>query len=155
MLNVYVATSWRNEFQPEIVRILRSDGYEVYDFHGEEGFSWREVDENWKNWTPEEYLRGLQHPCANRGFKRDMDALKECDACVYVMPCGPSASMEMGLARGEGKLVIAYVPALREPDLMIKMAHLITTSLDEVRERLLEYSLVKRGDNGKEKISKP
>lgn len=24
---IYVATSWRNEFQPEVVRILREDGH--------------------------------------------------------------------------------------------------------------------------------
>jgi hypothetical protein len=140
-VNIYVATSWRNEFQPEVVRLLREDGHEVYDFRGEEGFSWREVDENWAKWTPQEYLRGLNHSCAERGFKRDMDALLRCDACVYVMPCGPSASMEMGFARGQDKLVIVYIPALREPDLMVKMAHLITDDLDEVRERCIEYSV--------------
>ena len=139
-MNIYVATSWRNEFQPEVVRALREDGHEVYDFRGEEGFSWREVDENWAKWTPAQYLVGLNHSCAERGFNRDMDALERCDACVYVMPCGPDASMEMGFARGAGKLVIAYVPALREPDLMIKMAHLVTADFTEVRERCTEYS---------------
>jgi nucleoside 2-deoxyribosyltransferase len=140
---VYVATSWRNSYQPEIVESLRGDGHEVYDFRGEEGFSWREVDENWAKWTPGEYLAGLNHQCAERGFKRDMDALKKCDACVYVMPCGPSASMEMGYAVGAGKLVIAFIPALREPDLMVKMAHLVTNDFGEVQERLIEYARVK------------
>ena len=140
-MNVYVATSWRNPFQPDVVRVLREDGHEVYDFRGEEGFSWREVDENWAKWSPTEYLEGLQHPCAERGFKRYMDALKRCDACVYVMPCGPSASMEMGWVAGRGRLVIAYIPGLREPDLMVKMANLITTQLVDVRERLIEFSM--------------
>ena len=140
-LYIYVATSWRNPFQPDVVRVLRDDGHEVYDFRGEEGFSWREVDENWAKWTPDEYLDGLNHPCAKRGFKRDMDALERCDACVYVMPCGPSASMEMGWAKGAGRLVIAYIPGLREPDLMVKMADLVTTRLVDVRERLAEWSL--------------
>ena len=43
------------------------------------------------------------------------------------MPCGPSASMEMGYARGQEKLT---------------MAHLVTDQLGEVRERLLEYAAV-------------
>jgi hypothetical protein len=141
---VYVATSWRNAYQPGVVEWLRSDGHEVYDFRGEEGFSWREVDAEWASWTPSQYLVGLSHRCAERGFKRDMDALKRCDACVYVMPCGPSASMEMGYCVGAGKLVIAYIPALREPDLMVKMAHLVTTDLGEVRERLTDYSMARR-----------
>jgi hypothetical protein len=131
-MKVYVATSWRNEFQPEIVRRLREYGHEVYDFRGAEGFSWREVDEKWQNWTPQEYIEGLNHQCAKRGFKRDMDALLACEAVVYVMPCGPSASMEMGWAKGAGRIVIAYIPALREPDLMVKMADLVTDTFDEV-----------------------
>lgn len=31
-MRVYVATSWRNEFQPGVVAALREDGHEVYDF---------------------------------------------------------------------------------------------------------------------------
>lgn len=135
-MRIYVASSWRNEFQPEVVQGLLKHGHDVYDFRGEEGFSWREVDENWLNWTPEQYLKGLTHPCAERGFKRDMKALDWCEACVYVMPCGPSASMEMGYARGQGKLVIVYIPALREPDLMVKMAHFITTEWNRVIDYL-------------------
>lgn len=135
-MKIYVATSWRNEFQPGVVAALRADGHEVYDFRGEEGFSWREVDPDWAAWSPEKYLAGLTHPCAERGFKRDMDALRWCEACVYVMPCGPSASMEMGWAKGAGKWVIAYIPALREPDLMVKMADFITDDLAKVKALL-------------------
>lgn len=135
-LKVYVATSWRNEYQPEVVRALREDGHQVYDFRDSEGFHWSEVDENWKTWSPAEYLTGLLHPCAERGFKRDMDSLQDCEALVYVMPCGPSASMEMGWAKGAGKFVIVYVPELREPDLMVKMAHHITDELGIVRALL-------------------
>ena len=98
-MRVYVATSWRNEFQPGVVAALREDGHEVYDFRDEEGFHWSEVDPEWKSWTPAEYLTGLLHPCALRGFSRDMKALQWSEVCVYVMPCGPSASMEMGWAK--------------------------------------------------------
>lgn len=143
-MRIYVATSWRNEFQPDVVRWLRDDGHEVYDFRGKEGFSWREVDENWAKWTPSQYLCGLQHKCANRGFKRDMDALVACDVCVYVMPCGPSASLELGWAIGAGKLGIVFIPAMREPDLMVKMAHLVTDDFLEVRERITEYEAARK-----------
>jgi hypothetical protein len=136
-MKIYVATSWRNEFQPEVVDTLRKEGHDVYDFRGEEGFSWSEVDGDWLNWTPDQYLTGLRHPCAERGFQRDMKALRWCEACVYVMPCGPSASMEMGWAKGAGKIVIVYIPALREPDLMVKMADFITTDLGRVKAYLM------------------
>jgi hypothetical protein len=132
-MKIYVASSWRNPYQPFVVGVLRQDGHEVYDFKDSEGFHWSEMDPNWKDWNPSQYIEGLRHACAERGFGRDMKALQECDVCVYVMPCGPSASMEMGWACGAGKIVIVYIPELREPDLMVKMAHTITSSLDEVR----------------------
>ena len=89
-MKIYVASSWRNDFQPNVVAALRADGHEVYDFKGSEGFHWSEVDPGWKEWVADipQYLKGLGHPCAERGFNCDMTALRECDACVYVMPCG-------------------------------------------------------------------
>ena len=32
---IYVASSWRNEFYPEVVAKLREAGHEVYDFHND------------------------------------------------------------------------------------------------------------------------
>ncbi len=132
-MKIYVGSSWRNEFQTSVVLALRLDGHEVYDFKDSDGFRWSEVNARWQYWNPKEYVTGLAHHCAERGFARDMAALRECDACVMVMPCGPSASMEMGWACGAGKRVAVYIPALREPDLMVKMAHLVTTDLEQVR----------------------
>lgn len=138
-MKIYVTSSWRNDFQPEVVAALREDGHAVYDFKDSDGFHWSEVDPSWKDWPSDiqKYLDGLDHPCARRGFIRDMAALRECDACVYVMPCGVSASLEAGYACGAGKLVIVYVPGLREPDLMVKMADLVTSDLAAVRKRLM------------------
>ena len=134
-MKIYVASSWRNSYQPSVVAALRADGHEVYDFKDSDGFHWSEVDPDWMNWPSEisRYLAGLLHPCAIRGFNRDMKALMEADACVYVMPCGVSASMEMGYAVGAGKPTAAYIPAVREPDLMVKMANLVTSDLDQIR----------------------
>jgi len=137
-MKIYVASSWRNEFQHGVVKALRDDHHEVYDFKDSEGFHWSEVDENWKQWVLDipSYLAGLKHPCAERGFNRDMTALRECDACVYVMPCGVSASLEAGWACGAGKRVFVYVPRLREPDLMVKMAELVTDDFGLIRVAL-------------------
>jgi hypothetical protein len=137
-VKIYVASSWRNDFQPGVVAALLADGHEVYDFKDSDGFHWSEVDPEWLEWPQEipKYLSGLKHPAAERGFKRDMSHLVDCDACVYVMPCGVSASLEAGWACGAGKLVIVYVPGLREPDLMVKMAALVTDDLSVVRARI-------------------
>jgi hypothetical protein len=133
---VYVATSWRNEFQPGVVAELKEDGHEVYDFQhpepGNDGFSWRAVDPHWQTWTPDAYLAGLKSAEAEHGFNLDMNALRAADVCVYVMPCGVSASLEAGWAAGAGKRVAIYVPRLREPDLMVKMADIVTTDLVEL-----------------------
>ena len=135
-MKIYVASSWRNEYQQSVVKELRVAGHEVYDFKnpapGNNGFAWKSIDPNWQSWTPDEYVCALDHPLAESGFKSDMDALRWCDLCLMVMPCGPSASMEMGWAAGAGKHVIIYIPALREPDLMIKMANFYCTDIETV-----------------------
>jgi hypothetical protein len=135
-VKVYVASSWRNDYQPAVVAALRQDGHEVYDFKDSEGFHWEEVDPEWKDWPNDipKYLDGLNHPAALRGFRRDMLALRDADVCVYVMPCGVSASWEAGYAVGAGKLVVVFVPGVREPDLMVKMADVVTDDLRVVRQ---------------------
>lgn len=144
-MKIYVASSWRNEYQPYVVKLLRHDGHEVYDFKDSEGFRWSEVDPDWQRWPSDVslYPRGLDHPCARRGFNRDMEALRWCDLCVMVMPCGPSASMEAGWAKGAGKPVIVYAPEIREPDLMVKMFDEITMHVEIVRAFVWNHA-----DNG-------
>lgn len=149
---IYLATSWRNEHQPRILALLREAGHEVYDFrhpqvvHGllpsdgtgflarpvrlghaaGSGFSWDEVDPDWRAWTPEGYVSGLQHPRAQEGFRRDFDAMRWCDICVVLMPCGPSAALEAGWCKGNGRGLIVHVAGMREPDLMYLVADQFT-----------------------------
>jgi nucleoside 2-deoxyribosyltransferase len=133
-VNVYVASSWRNERQPAVVGALRKGGHKVYDFRHptpeDTGFSWSEIDRNWQSWTVDEYIAALNHPAAEWGFSRDMRALDECDACVLVLPCGRSAHLELGYAIGRGKHGIILLDRC-EPELMSKMARLCR-SMDEV-----------------------
>lgn len=130
-MKIYVASSWRNEKQPEIVKQLREEDFEVYDFKHSEGFHWYEIDSNWKSWTPKEFLKGLQHPLADKGFGRDMDALSWCDVCILVMPCGRSAHLELGYARGAGKATYVLL-ADGEPELMYKMVDFRTDNFDDI-----------------------
>jgi hypothetical protein len=158
-LKIYVASSWRCKYQPEAVQKLRALGHKVYDFRGAGdgwepvrkwvhtaqddgywiedsggGFHWSEVDPEWQTWPTDiaRYLRGLEHPRAIEGYNRDMDALKAADACILVNPCGQSAHAELGWAAGAGKLTAAYCPAIREPDLMLKMAGHVTNQWDSI-----------------------
>lgn len=144
-MKIYVASSWRNKYQQEVVANLRAIGHEVYDFredgngwgngvHGPGGFHWSEIDPEWQQWPSRisRYIDALDHPRAVEGFRRDMDALMRSDACILVNPCGQSAHAEMGWAAGAGKLVAAYCPEIREPDLMLKMAALVTDRWDQI-----------------------
>ncbi len=156
-MKIYVASSWRNQFQPEVVHSLRLEGHDVYDFRGSGdgwgcggdgpgGFSWSECDPNWQSWPDDipRYLAALQHHRAVEGFYRDMNALLACDVCLMVMPCGPSASMEMGWACGAGRLVIVYIPAMREPDLMVKMADYVGSDFQRILGLITAHERTKR-----------
>ena len=111
---IYVASSWRNEFQPEVVRTLRALGHEVYDFrnppHGRGGFQWSSIGKDWLEWSAEQYRENLSHPIAEAGFKSDLDAMLACDVCVLVLPCGRSAHTEAGWYSGAGRPVYVYQP---------------------------------------------
>lgn len=124
-VKIYVASSWRNQIQPAVVLALRRHGHNVYDFRnpapGNTGFAWSAIDPDWLKWTPAAFREALNHPVALAGFKCDMDALRWCEACVLVLPCGRSAHLEAGWAAGAGRRVVVYAPELPEPELMYLM----------------------------------
>jgi len=127
-LKIYVASSWRNEYQQQVVKMLREWGHEVYDFkHPEgkksDGFRWNDVDENWQHWTPREYQKHLKSEKAQYGFNRDFKHLKWADVCVLVLPCGSSAHAEAGWMKGVGRPTFVYIPEGIdfEPELMYNL----------------------------------
>lgn len=140
-MKIYVASSWRNSYQPSVVAYLVARGHEVYDFRhpapGNDGFQWRECDPYWQTWSASEYRAALQHPIAQSGFKLDMDALRWCDACVLVLPCGRSAHLEAGWAAGAGKRVVILLDATFEPELMYLMTAAVVSTLPDVQEALV------------------
>ena len=124
MAKIYVASSWRNQHQPQVVSFLREQGHEVYDFRhpaGKTGFQWSQIDEDWRNWSTDQYRAALEHPIAQAGFKSDFDAMQWADVCVLVLPCGRSAHSEAGWMKGAGKKVIVYQIWEEEPELMYKL----------------------------------
>lgn len=104
MAKIYVASSWRNPFQQEVVNILRDLGHEVYDFknppHGNGGFQWSDIDPDWQNWTTKQYQEALNHPIAQKGFDSDFNGMQWADVCVMVLPCGRSANTEAAFVKG-------------------------------------------------------
>ena len=141
MAKIYVASSWRNPYQPEVVKKLREQGHQVFDFRnppdGKGGFFWKDVDSNWEQWTTQDYINKLDHEWAEYGFMRDYNAMKEADVCVLVLPCGRSAHTDAGWMAGAGKKVIAYIPEKQEPELMYKMFTAIEDSIAGVLKSIV------------------
>ena len=140
MAKIYVASSWRNKYYPQVVTRLREAGHQVYDFrnppHGGNGFHWTDIDQNAPNWSFNQYKEGLDHPLAQRQFTADLEALEWADTCVLVLPCGRSAHTEAGWMSGAGRKVIVYIPEMQEPELMYKLFDDVVGDLDSLIESL-------------------
>lgn len=146
---IYVASSWRNPIQPQLVSILRSEGHEVYDFRnpdGGTGFSWAEtmrpahtpdptgpVPAKGTDWIRDLiYLDMLAHPRAQAGFHADFDAMKWADTFVMALPCGKSAHLELGWAAGAGKRTAILLEDPVEPELMYLTADAIFHRVEDL-----------------------
>ena len=79
-MHIYIASSWRNTYYPNVVTALQEARHEVYDFRnpptGDPGFHWTDVDANCMDWTPAQYQVNLSHPLAERQFKNDIEAMR-------------------------------------------------------------------------------
>lgn len=142
MARIYLASSWRNPDQPAAVETLRRVGHEVYDFRNPPsgaGFGWSEVDPNWQSWDAATYREMLKHPRSKAGFMADFNAMKWCNVCVLLLPCGRSAHLELGWCAGQGKKTIIWTKDGEEPELMALMATDICISKDEVLRKLGKY----------------
>jgi hypothetical protein len=141
-MKIYVASSWRNPLQPTIVSALREFGHDVYDFRhpkkDDDGFTWKQVGAPTAfvdKVAPDVWRQMLEHPRAVESYEADIGHVRWCEAIVYVLPCGRSASFEFGYAMGQGKQ--GYVVAFddTEPELMFREA-IILTNMGELAEAL-------------------
>lgn len=140
---IYIASSWRNSIQPDIVAALRVAGHEVYDFRnpapGQHGFAWRDCGGEAATEGPgtgaktiPSYLEAIRSDRAAEGFALDKAALDWCDTCVLVLPCGRSAHLELGYAAGQGKDTYVLLHEDKfEPELMYLLNTAIVTHIDE------------------------
>lgn len=141
MSRIYVASSWRNAIQPDVVRVLRAAGHQCYDFrkpfNGVPGFAWSDIDPAWSDWSAAHYRKILMtHPLAARGFLNDLRGMLWADTCLLVLPCGRSAHLEAGWFAGQGKRCIILTMDGEEPELMALLANEICISLEEVLDLL-------------------
>ena len=87
-------------------------------------------------WSPQQYRVMLSHPYAERQFHNDIEAMKSCDICVLVLPCGRSAHTEAGWFAGKSRTTIAFIPEKQEPELMYKLFSCVCCSMDELLDAL-------------------
>ena len=136
MSKIYLSSSWRNPYQPLVVKALREAGHEVYDFRnptsGDEGFKWKNVDGLWEKWSNDDYINAINHPVAERGFKNDFDAMVWADVCILLLPCGRSAHSEAGWMQGAGKPTYVILTEKQEPELMYKLFAGIFTKIEDL-----------------------
>ena len=135
---IYVASSWHNVEQPELVITLQHAGHEVYDFRhpkpGVGGFLWPEIDKNWSTWTPKQFIQqALLNQIAQKTFIYHKAALDWCDTCVLLLPSGRSAHLEAGYVVGQGKDLFTLLRINKfEPELMYLLGNTCVTSIDEL-----------------------
>lgn len=147
MSKIYVASSWRNKYQQETVKILRAHGHEVYDFKNPPnniGFSWKQVglevpDSDLGGKGNSEvpiipFLNALSHPRAQEGFKLDFDAMNWATHVLMLLPCGKSAHLELGWATGAGKKTAIYLDVYNTPELLYLCVDTFVYSTDSLLE---------------------
>lgn len=141
---IYVASSWRNAYQPDVVLALRASGHQVYDFRnprpGDFGFQWSAIDPAWETWRPAAYREALGHPIAEAGFANDWGAMQWADTGVLLLPSGRSAHIEAGYFSGAGKELYILMPQPMDPELMYLMATKLCLSLAELLDEIRAQS---------------
>lgn len=109
-MKIYIATSWKNEaLAKTVAEILRSDSHEVDCFCDESTgrycFRWTDHFEKIEDANVFSFL---SLPEARKAFEEDKKYLDWCDAVVMIYPCGNSAHLEGGYAKGQGKLLYMW-----------------------------------------------
>ena len=134
---VYVASSWRNQLYPGVIEVLKAAGIDHYDFRNPPngtGFGWEQVGgQPGSEPTPlDTYLKMLDHPIADAGYKADFDAMQRADTFVLILPCGRSAHLELGWAVGAGKRTAILLEDPATPELMYRMVDFLAPNVFEL-----------------------
>lgn len=153
MRRIYLASSWSNPRQPEILAALRAAGHEVYDYRnpapGNTGFAWDEVDPAWRSWDAETFRAALKHPIAEQGFNHDAAALDRADTVILLLPSGNDSHLELGWAAGQMKYTIVLLDEKPRAGLMYKLVDHLCTSFEEVLAALGETTCGVPGPRGR------
>lgn len=113
-MKIYVIGSMRNPRVPEVAKLLRAQGWDVFDDWYSSG---PEADDKWQEYERDRgrtYLEAINGHHARNVFEYDVIHLAEADVVVLVMPAGRSGHLELGWATGHG--TPSFVLFEEEPD---------------------------------------
>lgn len=143
-MKIYLASSWKNaESIRNLAQILEKQGFEVDAFcratDDRFSFHWSEFVDDEKDLLKYDATSFLSDPRVQKAFKEDKKWLDWADTVIMVKPCGNSAHLEAGYAKGQNKILIIF--ALNgfpkgEFDVMYRFADLLTDDLIEVNSFL-------------------
>ena len=117
MSRIYIASSWKNKFQQQLVEELRKRGHKVYDFKHPNGRNdvpvWESVSvtQNLRSAYVEKCLKGkdfkrmLLDRQSIKRFEEHFAAMQDADTCILLLPAGRSSHIEAGHMNGMGKRV--------------------------------------------------
>lgn len=97
---VYVASSWRNPLQPEVVAAVIAAGFDAYDFKnpapGDHGFGWKQTGIDPADGLDAAKMRQmLASDAAVRGFALDLGGCASADACLLARWTEPARGYQI------------------------------------------------------------
>lgn len=140
--SIYVIGSLRNPAISEVVDFLRAET--IYKVNDDWRASPRNADDNWRDYEKNRgrtYIEALYSPFAVGIVEVDRKLLVAAEIVILVLPSGPSAHIEIGLAEGLGKVTLVYRPAnveFERWEVMHGLLDSVVESLGELLEKVKE-----------------
>lgn len=111
-MNIYISSSWKNRDRVRALAIaLRAQGYEVYDFTDPACRKSPEIPPEAfpEQFDPNKHVYGdylNTVPNWRQAVYTNLDAIRNCDLCLLLLPCGADSHADWGVAVGLGKRTI-------------------------------------------------
>ncbi len=133
----FIASRWRNkDLVLDLTQKIRNKGKIVYCFIEGDGNNYDLKDLKGEK-TPDEFMKQFEsipdwvnNPKVKDVFEVDMNALKDSETLILLLPSGKSAHMEAGVAYGLGKKCIV-VGELKETESLYFIFSEFYNSIDD------------------------
>jgi hypothetical protein len=132
-----IISRWRNrEGVEELTNKIRQKGKTVYSFIEGDG-SEHELKDSEQKYHPEEFMKKYESipdwkndPAVREIFEIDLEAMKNAETVILLLPAGKSAHIEAGIAYGTGKKLI-LIGEQKETESLYLIFNEFYNSIDE------------------------